>query len=1052
MGTDTRFHIHAIASGVLSSLWSSNSADGFSVTTLSEEQPRPEDPFGDNPAESTADSQRDSPRGNVSGESHSGSGPVGGDDPPPDEAPVDKADEGIAADLDDDLPEWEPLTPEILEEEALRGDFMLRWAVVLLAALVGCLQIGETDPLVHVRSGQQLLAHGFIPQGQDTLSATAAGRNWTNSSWLFDIGTAAVYGLSGWPGVVLVKAAVCALIFYLLVDIALPGIPTWWTAIVGGLALAACMPSLTARPELVTLLGLTSLLWLLFSPRPANTQRLWYLLPLLFLFWGNLDPRVFIGLAVLGAHLLGTWLDSLRGSANVDSDESRLRALAGGSLFSLAACLANPFGWKVWTAPWQMYVIEFPRARDYFSRLNPRRIGLTSAWMDDYWSEIDPFTVAACLLLVAALISLALNWKRLRCGWAFPWMVAVVFGVICRHELATVAIVSAVIAGLSGQEWYRWNFRQEYSVDTAEVIFSRGGRAVTVLAFFAIAFTIITGRLVDLPERRIGLGLTLPINRQIDGLGQALRDDRAERIFNFVPVQGDLLIWLGRKPFVDNRLSLYVNSSTDLLSVHEATRRALRGPLDPTLSNGQDAAPKTEIWKTVLDQYDIYRTIPRLSGASPDYVTFFGLLNSGDWELSELGSVGAVFRRPAPSHQAPEVDCLKHSFDANRLAFVDPMEPTQARTDWARPASIYDNYFTRPFPRFPNDVQLARHFSQLLSVDRHPPGYGLQWAYLAIRSANRGLLDDPDSPTAYSILGNAYSYIGSVENQLMQQGGSRQPNWLRYFQTIAAFNQSLILDPRDVNVLLLLSDTYYRQQKFDLALNSLDRFDELYQVPQQLTETDKSLLGQNAKRREALAAKVDEVTEQVNRTLQEKGNRTEAAALAYQAGCSLLAMRTLDEDPIELVQNAAAQQLHAIVLFEAGRLDKADLEIQQLLLMAQGRDIPVGWQSLAAITAISLGDYERAISQWKGELKSIRAAMPDPAQRQLQEDSVLMQIAMAQIESGRVDDARKQIARFIFPRPRAPFHVVAQMYHDLLTGTPGSAEDSTETSSPQSKP
>ncbi|MEN9554072.1 MAG: hypothetical protein RLZZ232_358, partial [Planctomycetota bacterium] len=32
----------------------------------------------------------------------------------------------------DELPEEEPLTPELVEEEAIRGDFMLRWATVFL--------------------------------------------------------------------------------------------------------------------------------------------------------------------------------------------------------------------------------------------------------------------------------------------------------------------------------------------------------------------------------------------------------------------------------------------------------------------------------------------------------------------------------------------------------------------------------------------------------------------------------------------------------------------------------------------------------------------------------------------------------------------------------------------------------------------------------------------------------------------------------------------------------------------------------------------------------
>ena len=31
------------------------------------------------------------------------------------------------------LPEYEPLTPEMVEDEAIRGDFVMKWAVILLA-------------------------------------------------------------------------------------------------------------------------------------------------------------------------------------------------------------------------------------------------------------------------------------------------------------------------------------------------------------------------------------------------------------------------------------------------------------------------------------------------------------------------------------------------------------------------------------------------------------------------------------------------------------------------------------------------------------------------------------------------------------------------------------------------------------------------------------------------------------------------------------------------------------------------------------------------------
>ncbi|MFM8727435.1 MAG: hypothetical protein ACKON9_20170, partial [Planctomycetaceae bacterium] len=87
----------------------------------------------------------------------------------------------------DELPDDEPLTPELVEEEAIRGDFMLRWAVVLLSVLMAFTQISDTRPLVLIRSGDYMRAHGFLPpRGTDPLSFTMDGRPITNTGWLFD--------------------------------------------------------------------------------------------------------------------------------------------------------------------------------------------------------------------------------------------------------------------------------------------------------------------------------------------------------------------------------------------------------------------------------------------------------------------------------------------------------------------------------------------------------------------------------------------------------------------------------------------------------------------------------------------------------------------------------------------------------------------------------------------------------------------------------------------------------------------------------------------------
>lgn len=80
--------------------------------------------------------------------------PLGSGRPPPFPRSVTSPGEAVSL-PEDQLPDYEPLTPELVEDEAIRGDFVIRWAVVLLALLFGWTQIDDTSLLVRIRNGQQ---------------------------------------------------------------------------------------------------------------------------------------------------------------------------------------------------------------------------------------------------------------------------------------------------------------------------------------------------------------------------------------------------------------------------------------------------------------------------------------------------------------------------------------------------------------------------------------------------------------------------------------------------------------------------------------------------------------------------------------------------------------------------------------------------------------------------------------------------------------------------------------------------------------------------------
>ena len=251
------------------------------------------------------------------------------------------------------LPEIEELTPEIVEEQAWRNDVMLRLAVVLLAFLMGFTAIHESATLVHIRSGEYTFEHGGLPPRTDVFSFTANGQPWVNRGWLFDVVVAGLYQISPWA-LTITKALIAAGAFWLLIRIRLPEVPTWWGSVCAVLALVACLPLLTAQPELITLLGTVIAIWLL-ARWQSQLRGIVFGLPLLFLVWANLDPRMFFGLAVVLAFALGETVQRIIGDRNNAPSLTTLWiALAG----SFVASVAHPFGWETLLAPADLYQID----------------------------------------------------------------------------------------------------------------------------------------------------------------------------------------------------------------------------------------------------------------------------------------------------------------------------------------------------------------------------------------------------------------------------------------------------------------------------------------------------------------------------------------------------------------------------------------------------------------------------------------------------------------------------------------------------------------------
>ncbi len=970
-----------------------------------------------------------------------------------------------SSDLEEGLPEWEPLTPELVEDEAIRGDFMLRWAAILLACLFAATYISETQTLVHVKTGQYLASHGFWPPATDVFSYTAGDRPWHNNAWLFDLTLSGVYGLLGGAGLTLFKMLLLGVTFYVIVHLCQREISTWWGSILAVLALIACFPQITVTPEIITILGVALTLRCLHNWQQKNSARaLWILVPL-FLLWANFDSRVFLGVILLVLYTLGETVAVFinRSVLNDDTDYKALWMVSG---VCLIATLLNPAGWHSLTAGLNYYTVEYPVLRSMFSgKLGPEELGYFSMTSPLFWQSLNHYTVAAFILILLTFVSFILNQAKMSWGQLFVFIGFSGLSILASHELVVTGILCAVFANINFQQWYRDTFRQTYSVETSELLFSRGGRALTVLTFFVLAYLVVCGRFQGQGAIRhaVGVGFSPSLTRSIDGYQSALADSLDDRPFHFVLEQGDLLIWLDQKSFVDNRISLFAGTGeNDLLDLHDKTRRALRVQREEQLGTGIP-----DVWKKTFDQYQVTHVIPRLSGMNPDYRTFFDLLANKNWQLTDLNGVTAVYYRTDMTDDKYKAYLADHQFDFQKRAFREQKEFPELRSDWARPKSFYSRYFLPQTENLENDVQTARHYLGLMSQSGGNHEMGASFAMLAIQLANRGLVENPNSAEAYRVLGSAYGYLAGLEAQLLAppaaRNEQRQPvsiDRMRYFQILHAYHQSMIIDPDYAATHLFLFDLYTNMGKVDLAHHELKTYLEMVEGQELLSDDAIARLRAYTDHLEKLNTQINQITQELDKQQSEGVDRLQLASQAYQNGFVLLAQRYLD-DPVYIAQNPLAQNLKATILMEVGHSEDANSQMAQLESLAQS-DPRIPWRTQAAFTNLGNGNYRSSFDFWQQEIRAFEEARiagllqtlpliqpPSnsfwPNQHAVsvvnylyglsqQQAPLKLNLARCEIEAGQTEQATQLLREIIEDAPDSAYRPIVRFYLYQLTG------------------
>ena len=843
-------------------------------------------------------------------------------------------------------------------EETRRNDHVLVVAALLMGILFAWTTLADPRALVHLKTGNYLASHGFWPPQTDVFSATAQDQPWINLSWLGDLFFAGVHAIGGMNALTVVQVVCGFTLLGLIFACHRRGVSAWWASLVMVLAAVAAMPHLRAQPVLLTLIGVALTLWLLTRyRRDADNSAVWWLIPL-FVVWSNLDPRMFLGLAILLLYGIGELIGAAIGRPGFEDNPRRSRywiALGG----CVLASMVNPFTWRAPLAAVQLYGQIDPAFREHYAGAPTWRTLCHMRVFDQplaMW--LDTALLAGLLMALISLVTLVLNRRRAEPGDLCLWAGFVGFGVLAGREWPAAAIVFAMLAIRNAEDWYHHGFRESVSNDRGELLFSRGGRSLTVLAFFVLAALWLTGRVIPEDGRRPGQGLDPALANQLSSLSTLLADSYDTKVFNFHAGQGDQLIWLGYQPFIDHRLSLYAgpgaDGSPDLLTQHARVSRALH-----KIEDEEQRAKQTKELHAILGEYQIVQALPRLVFPHPHYDVYFEMLGRPEWRLARLDAAGAMFYH-IEANDAELREFLKtNGVNFSREAFRD-VEPIPGPLNWASPRTWAEKVvsrgpFFRPSP-IPNRLARARHIAE--HYERMKAGelrlaqpLAIAMSYVGIRDCYTVLARGGQDVHAYRCLGLLFEMLYVNEQQLVDV-----PIHRRLYQAVGAYGQALAVKPNNPLVHEDLVGIYLAFNRLDLAVRSRERYEALAGKP--FPDPANPASSQEiAQVWERVGATIEQVTEQTNTALENGQSRLEVATFAWQNGCTVLALSIIEGEPQLAETNPAATLLKATCLLEAAQPMRA-LELLSRIEQSAGQ--MGGWQEPLALTYFAVAGFERA--------------------------------------------------------------------------------------------
>ena len=144
-------------------------------------------------------------------------------------------------------------------------------AAIVAGVALGTFEIANTSIGWHLASGHWIIEHHEFLRA-DPFSFTSGGTPWIDHEWLFQVGIALVDSIGGGTGLVIFRAVVVTSLMLLLLAIGIhSGLSPAAALLLAVACVAGARPRFFLRPELVTLIVVSAVVWLFLRRREFSS-------------------------------------------------------------------------------------------------------------------------------------------------------------------------------------------------------------------------------------------------------------------------------------------------------------------------------------------------------------------------------------------------------------------------------------------------------------------------------------------------------------------------------------------------------------------------------------------------------------------------------------------------------------------------------------------------------------------------------------------------------------------------------------------------------------